>query len=417
MRDVNTPFVPPLPLTPTFSRSVPQNLYAAGTRYRQRIEDLREFARFHRLSPSLRAKIYNYVDFQWSVTNGIDVDKIAAGLPAHLQLEMKVQLNKRLVEQVSLFVGCPREFFEALVCKLQPCICIQDDYVFYKGELGSSMYFMRRGIAEVLTSEGVVLASLREGDYFGEMALLADAPRTADVRAATDLVMLSLSSDDLQEILEVYPQARTRMRAKAEERLTKLQTADSAKVANTLATSRKMSMRKRMSWGGRGNSVTSCTSPTDSSSSANTQGPGLSAVDHLAEIGEGEAKEGEGDDEPKAEPAKKRSQSLAPGPRFSMDHGKMPAKSRGFEDEGAAAAAAANPHCRRCSCGAGERISGTSAFPRFRGSLGGRGSRGSIGPAPETIEEGDSQAPSPSWLPLSGAALRNAARRRVSFWA
>ena len=69
---------------------MPQNLYAAGTRYRQRIEDLREFARFHRLSPSLRAKIYNYVDFQWSVTNGIDVDKIAAGLPAHLQLEMKV---------------------------------------------------------------------------------------------------------------------------------------------------------------------------------------------------------------------------------------------------------------------------------------------------------------------------------------
>ena len=40
------------------------------------------------------------VNFQWSVTNGIDVDKIAAGLPAHLQLEMKVQLNKRLVEQV-----------------------------------------------------------------------------------------------------------------------------------------------------------------------------------------------------------------------------------------------------------------------------------------------------------------------------
>ena len=61
--------------------------------------------------------------------------------------------------QVSLFVGCPRAFFEALVCKLQPCICIAGDYVFYKGELGASMYFMRRGVAEVC-SQGVVLATL-----------------------------------------------------------------------------------------------------------------------------------------------------------------------------------------------------------------------------------------------------------------
>ena len=61
----------------------------------------------------------------------------------------------------NLFVGCPRAFFEALVCKLQPCICITGDHVFYKGELGESMYFLRRGVAEVST-QGHVLATLRE---------------------------------------------------------------------------------------------------------------------------------------------------------------------------------------------------------------------------------------------------------------
>ena len=74
------------------------------------MEELDEFAKFHRLSPHLRNKIRNYVDFQWSVTKGINVDTIAAGLPAHLQNEMRLQLNKRLVEQVSIFAGCPREF-------------------------------------------------------------------------------------------------------------------------------------------------------------------------------------------------------------------------------------------------------------------------------------------------------------------
>ena len=35
-----------------------------------RMEELDEFAQFHRLSPHLRTKIRNYVDFQWSVTKG-----------------------------------------------------------------------------------------------------------------------------------------------------------------------------------------------------------------------------------------------------------------------------------------------------------------------------------------------------------
>ena len=106
-----------------------QNIYASGLRYRKRMEELDEFAQFHRLSPSLRKKIRTYVDFQWSVTKGINVDTIASGLPAHLQIEMRLQLNKRLVEQVSIFAGCPREFFEALVTKLAPCICIAGDFV------------------------------------------------------------------------------------------------------------------------------------------------------------------------------------------------------------------------------------------------------------------------------------------------
>ena len=59
------------------------NLYASGLRYRKRMEELEEFAKFHRLSPHLRNKIRNYVDFQWSVTKGINVDELA---PLHAQI-------------------------------------------------------------------------------------------------------------------------------------------------------------------------------------------------------------------------------------------------------------------------------------------------------------------------------------------
>ena len=81
--------------------------YAAGLRYRKRMDELSEFARFHNLPPSLRVKIHNYVDFAFSVTKGINVESISAQLPAHLQLEIHLQLNKKMVQQVR---ACARAY-------------------------------------------------------------------------------------------------------------------------------------------------------------------------------------------------------------------------------------------------------------------------------------------------------------------
>ena len=251
-----------------------QNLYASGMRYRKRMEEIHEFAKFHRLSPVLRSKIRNYVDFQWSVTKGINVDTIAAGLPAHLQVEMRLQLNKRLVEQVSIFAGCPREFFEALVSKLQPCICVAGDFVFYESEIGSRMYFIKRGVAQVGKGD-TVFATFKEGDYFGEVALLTDQPRTASVIAVTDLMLLSLSCADLESVLAVFPTARTRIEAAAQERLKALARTDSSACAAPkayLRTMRRDSLEgnRRGSWNAIQGAVGSLLRPRESMSRSNS---------------------------------------------------------------------------------------------------------------------------------------------------
>ena len=192
--------------------------YASGDRYRRRVDEINEFARFHRLPPVVTKQIRAYVDFAFAVTKGINVDALAHQLPANLQLEIHIHLNKKMVEQVRIFTGFPKDFFNVLVTKLQQCICIQGDYVFYAGDVGKRMYFVKRGTVEVRVNDTVIKA-LSEGDYFGEAALMTSQPRTADICAVCDCMLLSLSKEDLESVLRAFPAAKARFEHAVKERL------------------------------------------------------------------------------------------------------------------------------------------------------------------------------------------------------
>ena len=85
------------------------------------------------------------------------------------------------------------------------------DTFFRAGDAGLAFYLILRGQVEVLadgpTGE-VRLALLRDGDYFGEMALVEAIPRTATVRARTATMVLSIERDQFLDLLERLPRLR-----------------------------------------------------------------------------------------------------------------------------------------------------------------------------------------------------------------
>jgi CRP/FNR family transcriptional regulator len=74
-------------------------------------------------------------------------------------------------------------------------------YIVRQGQVGTGLYVIVSGIARVLrgTEE---LATLSEGDFFGELAIVDQQPRMASVLAETDITCLALASWDLLALLE-----------------------------------------------------------------------------------------------------------------------------------------------------------------------------------------------------------------------
>lgn len=80
-------------------------------------------------------------------------------------------------------------------------------FVFRENDPGHAMYVVLSGKVRISKQvEGVgeeALAILEPGAFFGEMALLDDAPRSADARAHATCILAELKREDLEQLLFV----------------------------------------------------------------------------------------------------------------------------------------------------------------------------------------------------------------------
>lgn len=78
-----------------------------------------------------------------------------------------------------------------------------NEVIFYQEESGVGMYIIESGTVTVtFEPTDQVLAELRDGEFFGEMALLTESPRSATARAKTYCTLLFFSQADLLGLME-----------------------------------------------------------------------------------------------------------------------------------------------------------------------------------------------------------------------
>jgi CRP/FNR family cyclic AMP-dependent transcriptional regulator len=130
-----------------------------------------------------------------------------------------------LLTQIPVFQGLADEDCEALAARLTEKSVKAGVVVFAQGDSGSSMYIVRSGTVQVYLpsadkdAPSVVLKDLRTGEYFGELALFDDKPRSASVRAVVDTVLLELTREELAEQLGRSKRAAMAILSEMAERL------------------------------------------------------------------------------------------------------------------------------------------------------------------------------------------------------
>jgi len=115
-----------------------------------------------------------------------NIYKVLAGIPIFQDLNRK---ELRLIERI-----------------LHKRSYKENEVIFHEGDPGVGMYIIESGRVNItLGKDKKLLAVLTDTEFFGEIALLSEIPRTATATCVTDCSILGFFQPDLVDLMETKP--------------------------------------------------------------------------------------------------------------------------------------------------------------------------------------------------------------------
>jgi CRP/FNR family transcriptional regulator, cyclic AMP receptor protein len=125
------------------------------------------------------------------------------------------QMNVETLRQVPLFESLDDEATHELCDLLENLDCKAGAVLFRAGDEGDAMYLIEEGSVRICVrakdGHEVTLTELHRGDFFGEMALLGDKPRSADARVAENARLAVLSREHFLSFVRSNPNVALEM--------------------------------------------------------------------------------------------------------------------------------------------------------------------------------------------------------------
>ncbi|CAG5091532.1 Oidioi.mRNA.OKI2018_I69.PAR.g13107.t1.cds [Oikopleura dioica] len=172
-----------------------QQIYADTNRYHDMLSSVREFMRLYQIPHGLRERIMDYIVSTWTLTKGIDTQKVLSFCPKDLRTgspitktlachlaDICVHLNRRVFNDHDAFRYATDSCLRALALEFTTCHMSPGDIVYHKGESVDELNFIISGSLEIIQDDEVV-GILSNGDVFGD-----------DIWLKSDLNLISKSA-------------------------------------------------------------------------------------------------------------------------------------------------------------------------------------------------------------------------------
>jgi Cyclic nucleotide-binding domain/Ion channel len=172
---------------------------------REKISDLLMFMKHYKIPDGLQQAAINHYGHLFSKRLSDDDEKIIADLPHALQQEMQVYMKIKLIGNIPAFTGCPHECLKDISTHLEQVYSSPGDMIIKIGDIGEEMFVISHGIVNVLLESGERVATLHDGQIFGELALLKETTRTANIESSTYCDLYKLTKKSFNEIVDRYP--------------------------------------------------------------------------------------------------------------------------------------------------------------------------------------------------------------------
>jgi CRP-like cAMP-binding protein len=110
--------------------------------------------------------------------------------------------------------GCPlfyelyEEEIEYIISRAQVAVFEQDKFIVREGDEGSELFILLNGhadVVKVIDHQDVVLNKLEKGDVFGEMVIINETTRGADIVTTSKCEVLALQYDDIMRLYDSKP--------------------------------------------------------------------------------------------------------------------------------------------------------------------------------------------------------------------
>ncbi len=131
-----------------------------------------------------------------------------------LRRDAKIELLKR----IPLFSGCSKSELRALASSADELDLREGTVLTREGRPGREFFVLISGTAQV-TKDGKEIAQLGAGQWFGEIALLTNAPRTATVTATSAMDVLVITDRRFRTVVETMPSIALKILSSVGDRL------------------------------------------------------------------------------------------------------------------------------------------------------------------------------------------------------